>query len=132
MRLGKHVGPCRAKKGLLFLRDCEAPASALCTRCGRTICHEHTVKLAAGPLCPECAAQMDDGQRAATSPVVMRAARRRRSYAYHGYLPYYYGHHRYYSDSDFRTFDGQEVSEYDAEQVAPMGPDDYDEDFMES
>lgn len=102
---------CMAKTGLLFLRDCGDMAINNCHLCGRPLCREHSIDTGQGIVCPECAASKEE---ASNAPGVSRLARRHHYYSRYGYVPYYYGHTRYYSDQDYRTFDGK-----DTEEMAP-------------
>jgi hypothetical protein len=92
---------CRAKKGLLFLRDCGKPAVTECSKCNRPVCRDHETAGIEGNLCPECAS----ADRRVTNRNARRWRRRHRYYSGYGYHPYYYGHHHYYSDRDYRTFE---------------------------
>ena len=144
-------GICQAKKGLLFLRDCGAPATANCHLCGRPICQNHQIEDEMKYICPECFTQKDpSGQskpnvRTRTGLGAMSRYRTRHGYYNrYGYFPYYYGSSHYYSDRDYRTFEDQsaaaEASGEEptwAEAVAGAAEQDsgeYDdiEDFMES
>ena len=80
---------CRAKVGMLVLRDCGAEAVAACDACGRPICRAHQCPVAQGVSCPECAAR--DEQTARVTPAARTARRRSRWYRSHRYRPYYYG-----------------------------------------
>jgi hypothetical protein len=102
---------CRAKVGLLSLRDCGRIPDAECTACGRPVCREHMCKTDAGVLCPECSSGQQKGE---PTGHARQAFRRRRYYSHYGYHPYYYGHHHYYSDYDYRTFDNRDVAEHAA------------------
>jgi len=117
---------CRAKVGLLFLRDCDRPARADCARCGRPVCGEHAVRDEKGTLCPECSTE---NRRLADRPAAQSVVRRRRYYGGAHYHPIYFGHHHYYSDDDFRAFDGREMiqEEHDGEwdDADAGGADDY-------
>lgn len=135
-------GICQAKKGLLFLRDCGAAATAACQKCGRPICPTHTVDLEPGPTCPECVAEeqkneplVEPGTKGVSS-AVYRSRHRRHYYDNFHYVPFYYGYSHYYSDRDYRTFD--ETPEVEAASLAlaemDEGVADFDDmdDFMES
>ncbi|MBF0549809.1 MAG: hypothetical protein HQK60_04675 [Deltaproteobacteria bacterium] len=115
---------CRSKKGLLFLRDCAELASAWCGRCGRPICSRHQMMVESLLACPECAAALEkegpqDSEYTAdwsevSEPVadrpqdgVSEVQERNRFYVEFGYIPFFYGSHHYYSDSDFQTFDNR-------------------------
>ena len=112
---------CRAKVGMLVLRDCGAEAVAACDACGRPICRAHQCPVAQGVSCPECAAR--DEQTARVTPAARTARRRSRWYRSHRYRPYYYGgyghRHHYYSDGDYRTFDRGEAGEAEAPAEGP-------------
>lgn len=119
---------CKAKVGLLFLRDCGSIVKNNCSTCGRPVCKKHSIDSEKGVLCPECAAQAKNIPKSAA----LNSTRRRNDYYNgYGYSPYYYGYNRYYSDSDYRTFDeSKEVYE-----EPPSGPSDrFDDsdDYMES
>ncbi|MBF0496113.1 MAG: hypothetical protein HQK58_05990 [Deltaproteobacteria bacterium] len=115
---------CRSKKGLLFLRDCAESASAWCGRCGRPICSRHQMMVESLLACPECAAvAKEEGPQnseytsdwedvyasTADAPrsAVSETQERNRLYVEFGYIPFFYGSHHYYSDSDFQTFDNR-------------------------
>ena len=130
----EEQGVCRAKVGLLFLRDCGEIATETCTVCGRAICRRHECDTSRGTTCPECGAQ----DRNAQSKGSVQSVRRRRGwYGAHGYYPYYYGHHSYYSDGDYRAFDDDEMVEHepasaeDAEAFDEMG-DGFEQDQFEA
>ncbi len=124
---------CMAKVGLLFLKDCGMEVRNLCKGCGRPICLDHSVTTEQGVLCPECAANTTQrGQQGMNSNRGVRSSLDRgRYYDAYGYAPYYYGYAHYYSDRDYRTFDGNEP-----ESVAPPEEDGSlgmaDDDGMES
>ena len=106
---------CRAKVGMLVLRDCRERARAVCDLCGRPVCNAHQSPCQQGIACPECAAEATttEQQKAAAAPEVKKARRRRRWYRQRHYRPYYFGHRHgyydhYYSDQDYRTFDDAE------------------------
>ncbi|MBF0509804.1 MAG: hypothetical protein HQK57_12885 [Deltaproteobacteria bacterium] len=119
---------CRTKKGLLFLRDCAEIASAWCGRCGRPICSRHQMMVESLLACPECAAALEREEpqdseystgwedvreevydRLADTPqaALNTTQERNRLYVEFGYIPFFYGSHHYYSDSDFQTFDNR-------------------------
>ncbi|MEW6262545.1 MAG: hypothetical protein AB1641_05655 [Thermodesulfobacteriota bacterium] len=138
-------GRCHAKKGLLFLRDCDAPAVAACAVCGRPICSAHQVPGPKGPQCPECLALEQKTEPGAVTGagrmnMVDRARYRHHYYDTYGYLPYYYGWSHYYSDRDYRTFDESSshpeataaaAAQAESEDVATADLEQLD-DFMES
>ncbi len=113
---------CKAKIGLLFLRDCGSPVKTNCTICGRPVCRKHSVDSEKGVVCPECAAPSKQIQNNAS---VNHARRRSGYYSGYGYSPYYYGHNRYYSDNDYQTFD-------DKTEVYEEPPPDVEDDFYDS
>ncbi|MEW5725264.1 MAG: hypothetical protein AB1896_19275 [Thermodesulfobacteriota bacterium] len=133
-------GFCQAKKGLLFLRDCGAPALAQCHLCGRPVCEAHQVLSEKGPQCPECAAQSQPGdiltRSAGRGDATSRAWLRGDYYDRYHYLPWYFGHASYYSDRDYRTFDEARSEEAAAAVAAREGAEDVDfsdlDDFAES
>ncbi len=98
----RHSTTCRAKVGLLFLRDCGRIPKTECSNCGRPVCSEHKIKADEGYLCPECGSK---NRKTARNGAAASSRHRRGYYDRHGYSPYYYGHHHYYSDRDYRTFD---------------------------
>jgi hypothetical protein len=111
---------CRAKVGMLVLRDCSSQAVAACDVCGRPICKFHLTRLGNQVSCPECAVENPQARR---ERPVRRARRRRRWYRGYGYRPYYYGpyYHHYYSDHDYRTLSSTErVDETGAADEAGM------------
>lgn len=119
---------CKAKIGLLFLRDCGSPVKTNCTLCGRPICRDHCIDSEKGVVCPECGAGSKQVQKNAH---VENARMRNNYYSGYGYSPYYYGYHHYYSDNDYRTFDDRETV---YEEPPTDSPDDFfdAEDHMES
>ena len=50
---------CQWQMGMLVMRECEMPASAGCSLCGRQLCMAHTVMGQHGPACPGCASHTD-------------------------------------------------------------------------
>lgn len=114
---------CRAKVGLLFLRDCGGVAVDKCAVCGRALCKQHRVDAVTGSgyWCPECAAQKSDAN--VDEPSVARVRNRTSYYHDYHYIPYYSGMHRFYSDRDYRTFDDREQVTVDPEDVAADGGD---------
>lgn len=118
--------PCRAKIGLLILRDCGAPSKTLCV-CGRPICRQHRTRGPDGDLCPECALRQQVGKHALP---VRRARQRRHYYSNSRYRPYYYGYSdrdEYFDDYDYRTFDRErDVDHEPLEDILP-GLEDSDE-----
>ena len=48
---------CRAKVGMLVLRECARPASGKCSSCGLPLCGRHKMESARGVLCPGCASR---------------------------------------------------------------------------
>ena len=103
---GQDSGLCRAKVGLLSLRDCNRMAPVNCSQCSRAVCDKHQVRVTDGFLCPECAAQSPDLSQ--KNRAARRAHRRNRYYGGYGYSPYYYGHSHYFSDHDYRCFHHEE------------------------
>lgn len=101
---------CMAKTGLLFLRDCGSMALNACSACGRPVCRKHSIESEGGILCPECAAPHKNLQ---NKPGVSQSAQRQQYYSRYDYAPYYYGHMYYYSDRDYRTFDGADATHVD-------------------
>lgn len=93
---------CRAKVGLLVLRDCGNPAVAECPGCGKAVCAEHIVAAPGGTMCPECAAR---DPLAPSAGAVGRARTRRDYYDDYGYEPYYYGGPGYFSRRDYETME---------------------------
>ncbi len=132
-------GNCKAKKGMLVLRECGEPATASCSMCGIPVCQKHVVPTEQGVACPECAA-MKTKIPQGPQGVVGRARRRRSYYGHYGYSPYYYGYHgyggrHYWSDDDYDSMDEREdVSEDLAEDMEADGDDADLDDFddMES
>ena len=132
-------GICQAKKGLLFLRDCGAPAISQCHLCGRPVCENHQIVDELGGLCPECGRKEGKLQDSSTS----RRSNYNSRYDYYDryhYYPIYYGHSHYFSDTDYRTFDNvsqEGTAGFVAGGMAAMegeaggDPSDLD-DFMES
>ena len=118
------AGVCQAKRGLLFLRDCGAPASAVCHLCGRPVCDRHVIRDAKGPECPDCVSQarMEAGGKPPTRPgPLYRTGWRNHYYHTYGYYPIYYGHSHYYSDRDYRTLDRVDAN-IDSEAGADGAP----------
>lgn len=126
IRIPDMSGGCRAKIGLLVLRDCGAEARELCPSCSRPICKQHRVKTATGIRCPECCAK--DQQATEVLPV-RRARQRDAYYDRYDYRPYYYGydHTPYFHDYDYRTFDDGDAVDYDPLGEIEPGLQDTDE-----
>ena len=132
-------GICQAKKGLIFLRDCGAPAISQCRLCGRPVCENHQIVDEMGGLCPECGVKEEN----VADPSESRLSRYRSRNDYYDryhYYPVYYGHSHYFSDRDYRTFDDTSEAGTAAFVEGGMGamqaeaeddPGDLD-DFMES
>lgn len=117
---------CKVKKGLLFLKDCGKKAKKSCEVCNRPVCSEHRLDYENKIYCPECA----EKQKIHSSHLNVRDARTRREYYDDcAYIPIYYGNSRFYSDSDFETFEDQEIIEYDNDFSDDI---DEDDDYMES
>jgi len=95
------TGNCKAKKGLLVLRECGQPAVGACGKCGIQVCQQHQVLISqtGAVLCPDCAAQ---DEKMAPTGHVGRSRRRSRYYSHYGY---YGGHHH---DHDY--FNGRDQS----------------------
>jgi hypothetical protein len=58
------VEECQEQSGFLFAHACGHPVAAVCTRCQKAVCEQHTVRGSEGmPLCTTCARQSrdDDG-----------------------------------------------------------------------
>lgn len=113
---------CKAKVGLLFLRDCGSIVKTNCVLCGKPICRKHSVETEKGVVCPECAAPSD---KIKNSRAVNNARQRSNFYSDYGYNPYYYGNNLYYSDNDYRTFD-------DTQTVYEEPPSDTGDDFFDN
>ena len=115
---------CMTKTGLLFLRDCGSMALNTCSACGRPICRKHSIETESDVLCPECSAPKKNLRK---EPSVNTSAHRSDYYSRYDYMPYYYGHTHYYSDHDYRTFDGAESTHIDPpeEGAAFFEGDDY-------
>ncbi len=97
------VNNCKAKKGLLVLRECGAPAVGACGGCGIPICQKHqTINTQGVVSCPDCAA---NDPNVVSRGQVGRSRRRRSYYGHYGYSPYYYGHHHHYHDRDHSSVD---------------------------
>ena len=138
------TGKCLSKRGLLFLRDCGQLAVDNCHTCHRPVCSVHRMQDAEGTICPECFARAEKEQtpeKASSRPghsSLNRHVMRSRYYGRHSYLPFYYGHHHFYSDRDYRTFDETAGDEAAAAAAAAVeGQGDVDDigdldDFMES
>ncbi|MBN1671679.1 MAG: hypothetical protein JXR37_11625 [Kiritimatiellae bacterium] len=102
---------CKSKVGLLFLRDCNEPATGQCVTCGRAVCAKHQLAGDQGPVCRECARY---DEKMADRRETRRWRRRHHYYDHYGYYPYYYGHHRYYSDRDYRSVDREAAVVHEA------------------
>lgn len=116
-----------AKTGLLFLRDCGSMMINNCVACGRPVCRNHSIDSEQGIVCPECAAPRKNLQ---NEPGVRSSSQRQGYYSRYGYAPYYYGHTHYYSDNDYRTFDGTEPVQAEPPEQGGMVMS--DDDYMES
>ena len=132
------LGPCRSKKGLLFLRDCKEPAVDMCSICGRPICSIHSMNGPRGITCPECMAHQSQDERTAArkfaSSSWSKGVRRYDLYRKYHYSPFYYGHHHFFSDDDYRTFDHYEMTKHKPRKTANAVTDAnaIEDDFMES
>jgi len=116
-----------AKTGLLFLRDCGSMMINNCVACGRPVCRNHAIDSDQGIVCPECAAPKKNLRE---EPAVRNSAHRQDYYSRYGYAPYYYGHTLFYSDQDYRTFDGKDpVQAETPDQAAGIA---FEDDYMES
>ena len=113
---------CKAKVGLLFLRDCGSMVKTNCTLCSRPICRAHSIDSEKGVVCPECAAP---SKKVKSNSAVNNARIRNNYYSGYGYSPYYFGYNHYYSDSDYRTFD-------DSKEIYEGPPADTTDDFNDS
>lgn len=113
---------CKAKIGLLFLRDCGSMVINNCTTCGRPICKKHSIESEKGVVCPECAAPSKNIK---NNSALNSTRRRNNYYSGYGYSPFYYGHNRYYSDNDYRTFD-------DSKEVYEEPPTDISDNFNDT
>jgi hypothetical protein len=93
------TGNCKAKKGLLVLRECGQPAIGACGKCGIPVCQQHQIIISQTGMvyCPECAAQ--DAQMAPTGHVG-RARRRTRYYTHYGYYGGHWHTHDYFTERD--------------------------------
>jgi DNA-directed RNA polymerase subunit RPC12/RpoP len=120
---------CMAKTGLLFLRDCGSMMINNCQTCGRPVCRVHSIETEQGILCPECAASTPKNEFQEEAGV-RSSAQRRTYYDRYGYAPYYYGHTHYYSDHDYRTFDGQDTVDVEPPEEGAFAM--ADDDGMES
>ena len=129
------LGTCRCKVGLLFLHDCNEVAIDLCGRCGRPICAMHQVVMPRATCCPECAASQEPdaqgepnagAQTPEGSAQVDSVLRRRQYYHDYEYQPYYWGHHVYFSDNDYRVFDEKDVVQHEMPQEDLGGGGDFD------
>jgi hypothetical protein len=104
-------GFCRAKKGLLSLRECGKHALSSCESCGTGLCEDHQVLTGHGVFCPDCAAQ-DDRFSDLEDERLQRARYRRDSGYYDG--GYYYG----FSEADYGTFDSEAGEGHESAQSA--------------
>lgn len=124
---------CKAKIGLLFLRDCDQPAVDNCVKCSRPVCKEHRIKGDGGTLCPECASEREKYH---GEEHVQQSQSRNHYYHSHNYSPYYYGSYLYYSDNEYSTFDSAELYHVDPPESMDGELDDsgFDraDDYMES
>lgn len=119
---------CKAKIGLLFLRDCGSMVINNCTTCGRPVCKKHSIESEKGVVCPECAVPFKNIK---NSSALNSTRRRNNYYSGYGYSPFYYGHNRYYSDSDYRTFDNsKEIYEEPPSDISDSFDD--TDDYMDS
>jgi len=113
-------GKCKTQVGMLVLRDCGEPALGVCVTCNRPICQRHQVPTSQGVTCPDCAAQLPNGQ---SHREVQRVRYRSGYYSYYGYHP----HH--FHDHDYDSFD---QSRQAAKPAGPKSADDRDHDHTES
>lgn len=119
---------CKAKTGLLFLRDCGSIVKHKCMHCGRPVCREHSIETQMGTACPECSAPVKDLKD--NNPAVRHAADRNHYYNAYGYAPYYYGYTHYFSDHDFHTFEDREIEHI--QQPETLDDVNAEDDYMES
>jgi len=118
---GAKTGGCLAKVGLLFLRDCGEPVHKHCKACGRPVCKKHAEVGDDGKLlCAEC-----NGAAGGMGNESSFARERNGYYDRFGYVPYYYGRSRYYSDRDYRSFDDMDNGlEMDTDDIHEVDNDD--------
>ena len=104
-------GHCHNKCGLFFLRDCKSPATRLCDTCGRPVCPAHQIVWNEGTLCGECfvAQARTSGDATQQADDVNLEGKREEFYNKNGYRPFYSGHHQYFSDADFQTFENRKI-----------------------
>jgi hypothetical protein len=97
-----NASGCKAKKGLLVLRDCGEPVIGVCSGCHIGICQKHQVIAFNNQvLCPDCAAK---DQNMKPAGYVGRSRRRDRYYSHYGYTPWFYYHdHDHYRDHDYHS-----------------------------
>jgi hypothetical protein len=121
------TGNCKAKKGMLVLRECGQPAIGACGGCGIPICAAHQViGFNNQVLCPDCAAR---DQNMKPTGYVGRSRRRDRYYSYYGYMPLY---HHHYHDHDYNTVADSAAQTPIAAAAEGAPPDRDDFDSMES
>ena len=91
---------CQCRRGFFTLRDCEQPATATCSKCGRAVCSHHFDRSPpGGGLCVECAGIEE--QEGRLPPLQVRSGgsfggrafyrRRDEFYRSHAHRPVYWG-----------------------------------------
>ena len=117
-------GNCKAKVGLLVLRECKKTASAACSLCGIPVCAKHQAIVSQGVACPNCASNDPNYKDSSDS---RRWRRRSRYYDNYHYYPYYYDHHHgyyhdHYHDRDYHSVENRD--ENISEEAAAAGTSD--------
>lgn len=149
----KKSGNCRAKIGLLVLRECGDAVLEACRKCNIPLCAKHSVTTFEGIACPDCAAQ-ESGSDATKEGAMAGAAagvaagtlgagalgRARWRRGYHdrfGYTPMLFGRRGYYTDRDRAALEEQDAggikwrrSRGKGGKIASGGDEDFDD--MES
>ncbi len=126
---GRDDQMCKAKVGLLFLRDCGSIVKDNCGQCGRPVCRDHLVKGESGFVCSECAAKTKGMSK---KPNAVSTFNRNRYYHSYGYSPWYFGHSHYYSDRDYQTFESTEMDYHEPDTDMDMVDAAVMDDYMES
>lgn len=104
---------CLTKIGFLSLRDCAAPAVALCITCHRPLCQRHARHTPQGKQCPECflSAQPEQDEESPLGHLAEVA----RYYRDHQYTPPYWGvagtRTGTSSETDYAAFDAAALAE---------------------
>ncbi|HEX8822555.1 MAG TPA: hypothetical protein VF794_21695 [Archangium sp.] len=114
-------GACQERAGFLFTHDCPRSATQSCTRCAKSICHEHSRSVEEEVLCIECARTAAPTEPSGDDPYFYS------SYYYRNYG--FYGHGAWGSQD---LHDPNDFTEADGEALRADRPGDFEEDMSGS